>query len=69
MQKVIEMRRMVTPQMAAKMYGLCIGTLANDRYHKRGPRFFRCGRRVLYRVDELEAWLQRNPVLTIDSVN
>ena len=62
-------RRTVTPQMAAKIYGLDVGTLANDRCRKRGPRYFRCGRRVFYRVEDLEAWLFRNPVLTIDSIN
>lgn len=69
MQKITEIRRTVTPQMAAEWYGLDVGTLANDRYHKRGPKYFRCGRRVFYLVEDLEAWLLRNPVLTIDSIN
>jgi hypothetical protein len=68
MKKKIEERRTMTPQIAAERYGLSVGTLANDRYNKHGPRYFRCGRKVLYLVDEFEAWLLRNPVMTIDSL-
>lgn len=63
------MRKAVTPQEASEIYPLSVGTLANERYHKRGPKYFRCGRKVLYLVEDLEAWLFRNPVLTIDSID
>jgi hypothetical protein len=70
MRKKIAERKMVTPQMAAEIYGLDVGTLANLRYLKRGPQFYRCGKKkILYRIEELEAWLLRNPVLTTDSIN
>jgi hypothetical protein len=69
MGKIIEIQRTVTPQQAAENYGLCVGTLANERYHKRGPKYFKCGRKVLYRVEDLENWLLQNPVLTSDSIN
>lgn len=62
-------RRAVSPKQASEIYGLSIGTLANERYHKRGPKYFRCGRKILYLVEDLEAWLFQNPVLTIDSIN
>ena len=44
------------------------GTLANWRSKKIGPRYYKMGRRVAYRPEDIEAFLFRNPVLTIDSV-
>lgn len=65
--KLLE-RKSVTPQQAATIYGLSVGHMANLRSKGRGCRFFRCGRRIYYRVDELENWLLGNPVLTTDSI-
>lgn len=62
-------RKTVTPQDAAEIYGLSVGTLANLRCKKTGPEYHFCGRRIYYRVEELEAWLFQNRVLTIDSIN
>jgi hypothetical protein len=45
------------------------GTAANDRSAGRGPKYFKCGRKVFYWVDDLEQWLKRQPVLTIDSIS
>lgn len=69
MKNKTEKRKTVTPQDAAEIYGLSVGTLANLRSKKIGPQYYTCGRRVFYRVEELEAWLLRNPALTIDSIN
>jgi orotidine-5'-phosphate decarboxylase len=44
------------------------GTLANLRVKKRGPRFFKVGRKVVYRAEDIEAYLFARPVLTRDSV-
>jgi hypothetical protein len=61
-------RKTLTPQEASQIYGLDVRTLANYRYQKRGPQYFKCGRKVLYRVEHIEEWILRNPVLTIDSI-
>lgn len=37
--------------------GLNPKTLANLRSQGRGPRFFKRGRKVFYRVEDLERWL------------
>ena len=37
--------------------GLSPKTLANLRSQGRGPRYFRRGRRVFYRMEDLERWL------------
>lgn len=46
--------------------GLNPKTLANLRSQGRGPRFFKVGRKVFYRLEDLEAWLTRQPVRTAD---
>jgi hypothetical protein len=45
----------------------CAGSLANMRCHKRGPKFFKIGRKVVYRTEDIENYLFQNPVLTVDS--
>jgi len=60
-------KKAMTPDEIAEQYGLSKGTLANLRNKREGARYFKCGRKVLYRVDDFERWLYRNPVQTIDS--
>ena len=43
------------------------GTLANWRAQKRGPKFYKVSRKVVYRPEDVEAFLFQNPVLTSDS--
>jgi hypothetical protein len=44
-------------QAAAAYLGICPRTLDNWRSQRRGPRFIRVGRRIVYRVQDLEAYL------------
>jgi hypothetical protein len=44
------------------------GVLANWRNQKRGPKYYKVGRKIIYRPEDIEAFLFSNPVLTIDSV-
>ena len=37
-------------------------TLANWRYEKRGPAYIKAGKRVYYRGDDLNAFLERHRV-------
>lgn len=43
--------------------------LAQLRYLKRGPKFFKLGRKPLYRQVDLDRWAMANPVQTVDSHN
>lgn len=63
-----EERRYVTPRQAAFMYGFSSGYLANLRTKRRGPHFFKRGRKILYRVADLEQWVTESPVKTIDQL-
>jgi len=44
------------------------GVLANWRNKKVGPKFYKINnRRVVYKPEDIEAFLFQNPVMTIDS--
>ncbi|MCX5813642.1 MAG: helix-turn-helix domain-containing protein [Proteobacteria bacterium] len=57
----------MSPQQVSDAYGLPKGTLANMRWARKGPRFYKQNRKILYKVADLEAWLYQNPVMTIDA--
>ena len=59
-------QRVDTP-MAAKILGLKPGTLEVWRSLGRGPRFCRIGRRIFYRIEDLELFANANLVETSDS--
>jgi len=62
-------KRAITPAELETIYGIPRGSLANMRWAKKGPKYFKAGpRRVIYMVEDVEEWLSRNPVLTTDSV-
>jgi hypothetical protein len=44
------------------------GVLGNWRCQKRGPKFYKVSRKIVYRREDIEAYLFSNPVLTIDCV-
>ncbi|MCJ8508798.1 helix-turn-helix domain-containing protein [Rhizobium lemnae] len=54
----------LTPDEVAERYrgSISVGTLRNWRSMKIGPSFVKIGKAVLYQVDELEAWDERNRV-------
>lgn len=59
-------KRTATPLEISQMYGVSVGTLANMRAAKRGPRYYKFGRKVLYDLAEFDAYAKAHPVLTID---
>jgi len=60
-------KKTITPKEASETYGFCEGTLANLRCKRLGPKYYRVGRKVLYRVEDLECWVMSNPVITTGS--
>lgn len=44
----------------AKLLGLSTSTLAKMRLYGTGPGYSKLGRRVVYRPEELEAWIAAN---------
>lgn len=64
MQKQIS-KKMVSASEAAAMFSTSPGTLGNWRSKKVGPRFFKVGRSVRYRISDLENFFTSTPVLTV----
>lgn len=48
------------PNEAAEYIGSTASTLAKYRMYGAGPAFVKIGRRVVYRVEDLDAWLASN---------
>jgi hypothetical protein len=68
---MIHSNQILSPKDVVKVYPALTtseGTLANWRTQRRGPRYFRVSRKIVYRASDIEAFLFRNPVLTIDSI-
>jgi hypothetical protein len=63
----IPAKQTLSPREIAQSYGIPEGTLANMRWQKQGPKYYRVGRRILYKVVDVEGWLFSHPVLTIGS--
>lgn len=49
-------RRYLTPQEAADYLGLSLSNLAKRRMWGTGPRYLKLGRRVVYEIEDLDAW-------------
>ena len=60
----------LTPAEVEAVFGICKGTLANLRWSKRGPRYFKRpgGRGVFYLLADVETWITSQPVQTLDSL-
>jgi hypothetical protein len=56
--------KFLTPEEVSERYrnGVSVGTLRNWRAMKIGPSFVKIGKAVLYPIDELEAWDEKNRV-------
>ena len=50
--------KVVTTVEAARVLGLSESTLAKMRLNGNGPVYCKLGRRVVYRITDLEQWLQ-----------
>jgi hypothetical protein len=67
-------QRYLTPRQVELIYSIPVGTQANLRSQGRGPKYYLIGdtpgkrRKILYCIDDIESWIRRNPVITIDSL-
>lgn len=58
----------LTPKHLETETGIKVGTLANMRSAKVGPRYVKVRNRVLYRRQDIDSWLSAGLVETIDSM-
>lgn len=59
--------KMVDRSTAARLFSTTYGTLANLACRGLGPKFYRRGAKILYRVEDLEKYYMAAPVETSDS--
>ena len=55
------------PPAVAERCGLTVQALALMRHEGNGPTYIKLGRRVRYRMSDVEAWLDANTVKTGDA--
>lgn len=65
----MDKRKMLGPAEVESLFSVPVGTLANWRSAKKGPKFYKVNRKVLYKMEDLENFFTANPVLTVDSIN
>ena len=58
-----------TPDEVSAMFGLNARTLANQRCARVGIPYKKIGRKVLYRISDVEKYVEGQPVLTKDSIS
>lgn len=59
-------KKFLTTSEASQRIGIPEGSLNNMAWKKVGPSFYKVGRRRLYPVDGLDAFVTSNPVKTLD---
>lgn len=59
-----KVRGMLKTEQAAEILGVCEKTLRRWRDESAGPRFIRIGRKVFYRPEDVDAWLEAQTVET-----
>jgi hypothetical protein len=57
-----------TPDEVGALYGLNVRTLANERCRRVGIPFKKIGRKVLYKISDVEKYVESQTVLTSISV-
>ncbi len=55
--------------VAADYVGLAVSTLKKLRVTRQGPAFEKHGRAVYYRVEDLDAWLERQVTARVPSLS
>ena len=51
----------LTPDDLARMWQISVGTIANWRTNKKGPKFVRIGGLVRYSPEAINNWLEAQP--------
>ena len=62
--------KMLDAKRVSEVYSICEGTLGQWRSLRKGPKFYKVpgGRKVLYAIEDLEAFFHGSPVLTSESM-
>ncbi len=58
----------LTPSQVEEEYGIPYKTLNNWRWQKKGPKYIKAGKRILYRVRDIQRFLERCEVQTTEDM-
>ena len=67
--KVLQVKKYASPEEIESIFGLNPRTLANERSKRIGIPFIKKGRKILYRISDVEKSIEAGRVLTKDSIN
>lgn len=56
----------LSPKEVEELFNLPMTTLEKWRYRKIGPPYLKLGKLVRYRSDEVESWIERHRVRTMN---
>lgn len=56
-----------TPAEIAAIFSIPVKTLAQMRWEKKGPKYYKLGR-ILYKISEVEEWVNYHSRKTSDSI-
>ena len=59
-------RRFLTSKETAELIRTTAGVLANMRMRGEGPRYIKLDRKCLYDLRDVESWLDRRRIITVD---
>lgn len=62
----LEKRKYLRGDEVAKIYGISSSTLLSWRKKSCGPKYYTPGRAILYKREDLESYLARHEVLTLE---
>ena len=62
-------KKFLTTKEVSERTGIPCGTLHNLAYQKKGPPFYKVGRKRFYEVEIIDKFIKSNPVLTKELID
>lgn len=62
-------RKTLTPQQVAQVYGFPVQTLANWRWLGEGPSYIKIGKKIFYRIEDMDRYLNDHLITTRDTAD
>ena len=53
----------IRAEKAAELMGIALKTLHNNRYNKKGPKYYKVGKFVLYKPEEVLAYVEQHVII------
>lgn len=61
-------KKFLTTKEVSERTGIPCGTLHNLAYQRKGPPFYKVGRKRFYEIETVDQFIKLNPVLTTESI-